>query len=82
LVVAKNATKSSLQTPFLRTLPGGQWTRLKSALLVCKEKPVIFDALSCLRGVLWQDRIESMFGKGFLRNKNFEFLIEAFAAAA
>jgi len=40
------------------------------------------DALSCLRRVLWQDRIKFMFGKRFVHNKNFEFLIEALAAAA
>jgi len=47
------------------------------------------DALSCLRRVLWRDRIKFMFGKKFVHNKNldcrqtsFEFLIEALASAA
>jgi len=47
-----------------------------------KSTPSFADALSCLRRVLWQDRIKSMFGKRFVHNKNFEFLIEALAAAA
>ncbi|MFQ6036877.1 MAG: transposase [Sedimentisphaerales bacterium] len=40
------------------------------------------DALSCLRRVLWRDRIKFMFGKRFVHNKKFEFLIEALALAA
>jgi len=47
-----------------------------------KSAPSFADALSCLRRVLWQDRIKFMFGKRFVHNKNFEFLIEALAAAA
>ena len=47
-----------------------------------KSAPSFADALSCLRRVLWQDRIKCMFGKRFVHNKNFEFLIEALAAAA
>jgi len=47
-----------------------------------KAAPSFADALSCLRRVLWQDRIKYMFGKKFVHNKNFEFLIEALAAAA
>lgn len=47
-----------------------------------KSAPSFADALSCLRHVLWRDRIKFMFGKKFVHNKNFEFLIEALAAAA
>jgi hypothetical protein len=47
-----------------------------------KSAPSFADALSCLRRVLWQDRIKFMFGKRFVHNKNFEFLIEALASAA
>jgi len=47
-----------------------------------KSAPSFADALSCLRRVLWRDRIKCMFGKKFVHNKNFEFLIEALAAAA
>ena len=47
-----------------------------------KTAPSFADALSCLRRVLWQDRIKSMFGKRLVHDKNFEFLIEALAAAA
>jgi hypothetical protein len=47
-----------------------------------KCAPSFADALSCLRRVLWRDRIKSMFGKRFVHNKNFEFLIESLAAAA
>lgn len=47
-----------------------------------KSAPSFADALSCLRRVLWRDRIKFMFGKKFVHNKNFEFLIEALAAAA
>jgi len=47
-----------------------------------KSAPSFADALSCLRRVLWRDRIKIMFGKRFVHNKNFEFLIEALAAAA
>ena len=47
-----------------------------------KSAPSFADALSCLRRVLWQDRIKCMFGKRLVHNKNFEFLIEALAAAA
>jgi len=47
-----------------------------------KTVPSFADALSCLRRVLWQDRIKFMFGKRFVHDKNFEFLIEALAAAA
>ena len=47
-----------------------------------KSAPSFTDALSCLRRVLWQDRIKCMFGNKFVHNKNFEFLIEALAAAA
>ena len=52
-----------------------QWYPSKSA-------PSFADALNCLRRVLWRDRIKFMFGKKFVHNKNFEFLIEALAAAA
>jgi len=47
-----------------------------------KSAPSFADALSCLRRVLWQDRIKFMFGRKSVHNKNFEFLIEALAAAA
>jgi len=47
-----------------------------------KTAPSFADALSRLRRVLWRDRIKSMFGKSFVHNKNFEFLIEALASAA
>ena len=47
-----------------------------------KTAPSFADALNCLRRVLWQDRIKSMFGKRFVHDKNFEFLIEALASAA
>jgi len=47
-----------------------------------KSAPSFADALNCLRRVLWQDRIKFMFGKRFVHNKNFEFLIQALAAAA
>ncbi len=47
-----------------------------------KSAPSFADALSCLRRVLWRDRIKFMFGKKFVHNKKFEFLIEALAAAA
>ncbi len=47
-----------------------------------KSAPSFADALSCLRRVLWRDRIKFMFGKRFVHNKNFEFLIEALASAA
>jgi hypothetical protein len=47
-----------------------------------KSAPSFADALSCLRRVLWRDRIKFMFGKKVVHNKNFEFLIEALAAAA
>jgi len=47
-----------------------------------KFAPSFADALSCLRRVLWRDRIKFMFGKRFVHNKNFEFLIEALASAA
>jgi hypothetical protein len=47
-----------------------------------KLAPSFSDALSCLRGVLWTERIKVMFGKNFVHDKKFEFLIEALAAAA
>ena len=47
-----------------------------------KTVPSFADALSCLRRVLWRGRIKFMFGKRFVHNNNFEFLIEALAAAA
>jgi len=47
-----------------------------------KSAPSFADALNCLRRVLWRDRIKFMFGKRFVHNKNFEFLIEALASAA
>ncbi len=47
-----------------------------------KSAPSFADALSCLRRVLWRDRIRFMFGKRFAHNKNFEFLIEALTSAA
>jgi hypothetical protein len=47
-----------------------------------KSAPSFADALSCLRRVLWRDRIKFMFGKRSVHNKNFEFLIEALASAA
>jgi hypothetical protein len=40
------------------------------------------DTLSCLRLVLWQDRIKFMFGKNVVYDKNIEFLIEASASSA
>jgi hypothetical protein len=48
----------------------------------CKTAPSFADALSCLRRVLWRDRIKCMFGKSIVHDKNFEFLIEALASAA
>ena len=47
-----------------------------------KTVPSFADALNCLRRVLWRDRIKFMFGKSFVHSNNFEFLIEALAAAA
>jgi len=47
-----------------------------------KLAPSFADALNCLRRVLWRDRIKIMFGKRFVHNKNFKFLIEALASAA
>jgi hypothetical protein len=47
-----------------------------------KTVPSFADALSCLRRVLWRYRIKFMFGKRFVHNNNFEFLIEALATAA
>jgi len=47
-----------------------------------KAVPSFADALSCLRGMLWRERIKVMFGKRFVHDKNFEFLIEALAAVA
>jgi hypothetical protein len=47
-----------------------------------KLEPSFADALSCLRGVLWRQRIKIMFGKNSVHDKKFEFLIEALAAAA
>lgn len=47
-----------------------------------KSTPSFADALSCVRRVLWQDRINFVFGKKFVHSKNFEFLIDALASAA
>lgn len=47
-----------------------------------KTHPSFQDALACLRRVLWRQRIKFMFGKTFVHDKNFEFLIEALSAAA
>jgi hypothetical protein len=48
----------------------------------CKLEPSFADALSCLRSVLWRQRIKIMFGKNIVHDKKIEFLIEALAAAA
>lgn len=47
-----------------------------------KTTPSFADALSGLRRAFWQERIKSMFGTGFVHDKNYEFLIEALASAA
>ncbi len=47
-----------------------------------KLAPSFADALSCLRSVLWRERIKVMFGKNVVHDKKFEFLIEALASAA
>jgi hypothetical protein len=47
-----------------------------------KLAPSFADALSCLRGVLWRERIKIMFGKNVVHDKKIEFLIEALASAA
>jgi hypothetical protein len=47
-----------------------------------KLAPSFADALICLRGVLWRERIKVMFGKNVVHDKKFDFLIEALAAAA
>jgi hypothetical protein len=48
----------------------------------CKLEPSFVDALSCLRSVLWRQRIKIMFGKNVVHDKKIEFLIEALASAA
>ena len=47
-----------------------------------KSTPSFTDALSCLRRELWTERIKCMFGVSAVHDKNYEFLIEALAAAA
>jgi len=47
-----------------------------------KLAPSFADALSCLRSVLWRERIKIMFGKNTVHDKKIEFLIEALASAA
>lgn len=48
----------------------------------CKLEPSFADALSCLRSVLWRQRIKIMFGENIVHDKKIEFLIEALASAA
>jgi hypothetical protein len=47
-----------------------------------KVTPSFADALRCLRRELWTERIKHMFGISAVHDKNYEFLIEALAAAA
>lgn len=47
-----------------------------------KLAPSFADALSCLRSVLWRERIKIMFGTNVVHDKKLEFLIEALASAA
>ena len=47
-----------------------------------KVTPSFADALRCLRRELWTERIKAMFGISAVHDKNYEFLIEALAAAA
>jgi len=47
-----------------------------------KSTPSFADALRCLRRELWTERIKHMFGISAVHDKNYEFLIEALAAAA
>ena len=58
-----------------RTFTVQPWNPLKST-------PSFADALACLRRVLWQERIKSMFGNWAVHDKNFKFLLEALAPAA
>ena len=47
-----------------------------------KSTPSFADALRCLRRELWTERIKHMFGISAVHDENYEFLIEALAAAA
>jgi len=47
-----------------------------------KSTPSFADALTALRSDLWRERIKCMFGASAVHDKNYEFLIEALAAAA
>jgi hypothetical protein len=79
---------SSLNLCFIRPLPAFPPTiPAERSVFVqpwypAKSAPSFADALNCLRRVLWQDKIKFMFGKRFVHNKHFEFLIEALASAA
>jgi hypothetical protein len=47
-----------------------------------KSTPSFADALSCLRSVLWRERIKTMFEHSSVHDHKFDFLIEALANAA
>lgn len=47
-----------------------------------KLEPSFADALSCLRSMIWRQRIKIMFGKNIVHDKKIEFLIKALASAA
>jgi hypothetical protein len=47
-----------------------------------KTRPSFSDAIGCLRRRLWRERINCMFGKSAVHDKNFKFLLEALAPAA
>ena len=64
-----------LQKNNKRTFMVPPWNPYKSA-------PSFADALRCLRRELWTERIKAMFEISAVHDKNYEFLIEALAAAA
>jgi len=47
-----------------------------------KTNPSFADAIVCLRRELWQERINSMFGKSAVHDNKFQYLLEALAPAA
>jgi hypothetical protein len=47
-----------------------------------KTHPSFADAIACIRRELWKERINYMFGKSAVHDKNFAFLLEALAPAA
>jgi len=47
-----------------------------------KTTPSFADAIGCLRRELWQERINSMFGKSAVHDNKFQYLLEALAPAA